>query len=160
MKKMDVPLGVISVFVSKYGIIRMYVKSMQIYVRYTPVVSYSYVCQVKCVRTQAQREGFDVVFPFHSACVLLQSPFFLRSPPPTPRWRSAGGFLQWFALSQRLRFTSITFVHVFPGFIAQPFRGVAVGFEESHLRLMFQLLLQWNRDFSEFPIFLHVRLVR
>ena len=29
-------------------------------------------------------------------------------------------------------FPSITFLRVFPGFIARPFRGVGVGFEEPH----------------------------
>ena len=33
-------------------------------------------------------------------------------------------------------FPSISFLHVFPGFIARPFRGVRVGFEEPHLRFM------------------------
>ena len=33
-------------------------------------------------------------------------------------------------------FPSITFFRVFPGFIARPFRGVGVGFEEPHLRFM------------------------
>ena len=33
-------------------------------------------------------------------------------------------------------FPSMTFLHVFPGFIARPFRGVRVGFEEPHLRFM------------------------
>ena len=33
-------------------------------------------------------------------------------------------------------FPSITFLRVFPGFIARSFRGVGVGFEEPHLRLM------------------------
>ena len=37
-------------------------------------------------------------------------------------------------------FPSIAFLRVFPGFIARPFRGVGVGFEEPHLRLMFQLV--------------------
>ena len=32
-------------------------------------------------------------------------------------------------------FSSITFLYVFPGFIAKPFRGVGVGLEEPHLRL-------------------------
>ena len=36
-----------------------------------------------------------------------------------------------------LRRPSITFLRVFPGFIARPFRGMGVGFEEPHLRLMF-----------------------
>ena len=29
------------------------------------------------------------------------------------------------------------FLRVFPGFIAKPLRGMGVGFEEPHLRLMF-----------------------
>ena len=33
-------------------------------------------------------------------------------------------------------FSSITFVRISPGFITRPFRGVGVGFEEPHLRLM------------------------
>ena len=37
-------------------------------------------------------------------------------------------------------FPSITFLRVFPGFIAKPFRGVGVGFEEPHLRLMLELV--------------------
>ena len=36
-------------------------------------------------------------------------------------------------------FPSITFLPVFPGFKARPFRGVGVGFEEPHLRLMVYL---------------------
>ena len=34
-------------------------------------------------------------------------------------------------------FPSIIFLRVFPGFIAKRFRGVGVGLEEPHLRLMF-----------------------
>ena len=37
-------------------------------------------------------------------------------------------------------FPLITFLRVFPGFIAKTFRGVGVGFEEPHLRLMFKLV--------------------
>ena len=37
-------------------------------------------------------------------------------------------------------FPSITLLRVFPGFIAKPFRGMGVGFEEPHLRLMFWLV--------------------
>ena len=37
-------------------------------------------------------------------------------------------------------FPSITFLRVFPGFITKPVRGMGVGFEEPHLRLMFQLV--------------------
>ena len=33
-------------------------------------------------------------------------------------------------------FPSITILHVFPGCIARPFRGVGVGFVETHLPLM------------------------
>ena len=36
-------------------------------------------------------------------------------------------------------FPSITFLRVFPGFIARPFRGVGVGFEEPHLRFIAEL---------------------
>ena len=31
---------------------------------------------------------------------------------------------------------SFNYLHVFPGLIARPFRGVGVGFEEQHLRFM------------------------
>ena len=34
-------------------------------------------------------------------------------------------------------FPLFTFLRVFPGFIAKPFRGVGAGFEEPHLRLTF-----------------------
>ena len=37
-------------------------------------------------------------------------------------------------------FPSIAFLRVFPGFIARPFRGVGVGFEEPHLRFMVELV--------------------
>ena len=37
-------------------------------------------------------------------------------------------------------FHSITFLRVPPGFVASPFRGVGVGFEEPHLRLMVLLV--------------------
>ena len=37
-------------------------------------------------------------------------------------------------------FPSISLLRLFSGFIAKPFRGVGVGFEEPHLRLMFWLV--------------------
>ena len=37
-------------------------------------------------------------------------------------------------------FPLITFLRVFPGFIAKPFRGVGVDFEEPRLRFMFWLV--------------------
>ena len=43
-------------------------------------------------------------------------------------------------------------------FVASPlFRGVGVGFEEPHLRLMLWFV---ESGFHEFPIILHVRLIR
>ena len=81
------------------------------------------------------REGFDVGFPCHSACVFLQfACLVLRPPPPTLAARRR--FLTVVCLIVSA-FPSITFLRVFPGFIAKPFRGVGVGFEEPHLRLMF-----------------------
>ena len=131
------------------------------------------------------REVFDVGFPCHSACNLLQFAF-LRLPPPRHAGRSRGvfhgrlpyhsaffvsplrtagstrdffegglpyrsaffvsppatlavrrRFLSVVCLITVSAFPSVTFLCVFPGFIAKPSRGVGVGFEEPHLRLMF-----------------------
>ena len=90
----------------------------------------------------------------------FKSPFFVSPPPATPAVR--GRFLTVVCLfiaffsSRPLRHAGGTrevfegglpycsvcvsfnyFSSRFPGFIAKAFRGVGVGFEESHLRLMF-----------------------
>ena len=74
------------------------------------------------------RVVLDGGLPYHS-------PFFVSPPPATLAIR--GRFLTVVCLIIVSAFPSITFLRVFPGFIAKPFRGVGVGFEESHLRLMF-----------------------
>ena len=106
------------------------------------------------------RKGFDVGFPCHSACVLLQLVFLRLAPPATLAVRGGfltvvcliiapffvpppatlavrGRFLTVVCLIIVPAFPSITCLRVLPGFIAKPFRGVGVGFEEPHLRLMF-----------------------
>ena len=93
----------------------------------------------------------------------VDSPFFVSTPPPaTLALRLRGRFLTVVCLiiarfhlappatlAVRAKFLtpvcliivsafpSITCICVFPGFIAKPFRGLGVGFEEPHLRLMF-----------------------
>ena len=46
-------------------------------------------------------------------------------------------FTSQMASSAGRKKTSTTFIRVFPGFIPLSFRGVGLGFEETHLRLMF-----------------------
>ena len=61
----------------------------------------------------------------------FNSPFFVSPPPATlavPR-----RFLTVVCLITVPTFPSITLLRVFPGFIAKPFRGVGMGFEELHL---------------------------
>ena len=75
------------------------------------------------------REGFGGGWSCHSA--------FSSRPP-----RHTGGTRQ--VLTGGLPYYSVcvpsnTFLRVFPGFIAGPFRGVGVGFEEPHLRFMVSL---------------------
>ena len=65
--------------------------------------------------------------PYHSA-------FLPLAPPATLAVR--GRFLTVVCLIIVPALPSITFRRIFPGFIANPFRGVGVGFEESHLRLI------------------------
>ena len=72
------------------------------------------------------REGFDDGF-------LAIAPFLSR-PPATMVAR--GRFLTGGLPIIVSAFPSIPFLRVFPGFTARPFRGVGVGFEEPHLRLM------------------------
>ena len=100
------------------------------------------------------REGFDVRFPCLSACILLQFAFLRLAPPRhaggsregfdgglsyhsaffvSPPRHAGGtreGFLTVGCLIIVSAFRSITFLRVFPGFIARPFRRVGVGFEE------------------------------
>ena len=105
-------------------------------------------------------EGFDVGCPCHKACVLLQFVFRRLARPATLAVRGSfltmvcliiapfssrppaalavrGKFLTVLCLIIVTAFPSITFLRVFPGFIAKPFRGAGVGFEEPRLRLMF-----------------------
>ena len=77
------------------------------------------------------REGFDVGY-------FIIAPSSSRPPPATLAVR--GRFLTVVRLFIVSTFPSITFLRVFPGFIAKPFRGVGVGFEEPHLRLMLELV--------------------
>ena len=76
--------------------------------------------------TDGTREGFD------GGCLAIAP--FLSRPPATLAVR--GRFLRVVCLITVSAFPSITFLRVFPGFIARPFRGVGVGFEEPHLRFM------------------------
>ena len=76
------------------------------------------------------REAFDGGLPYHSA-------FFVSPPPPLA---VRGRFLTVVCLIIVSAFPSITFLRVFPGFIAKPFRAAGVGFEEPHLRLMFWIV--------------------
>ena len=65
---------------------------------------------------------------------LIIAPSSSRPPP------HAGGTREFFTVVCFIMvsvFPSITLLRVFPGFIAKPFRGVGVGFEEPHPRLMF-----------------------
>ena len=98
------------------------------------------------------REVFDGGLPYHSAFFVsplrtagstrdffegglpYRSAFFV-SPPATLAVRRR--FLSVVCLITVSAFPSVTFLCVFPGFIAKPSRGVGVGFEEPHLRLMF-----------------------
>ena len=73
------------------------------------------------------REGFDGSLSCHST-------FFVSPPPPHRRY--APGFARAVCLIRVSAFPSIPFLRVFPGFIARPFRGVGVGFEDPHVRLM------------------------
>ena len=61
--------------------------------------------------------------------------FFFRLAPP----RHTGGTRQVLTDGLPSYSVSVSFnylLHVFPGFIARPFRGVGVGFEEPHLPFM------------------------
>ena len=105
------------------------------------------------------REGFDFGLSCLHACVLLQFAFLRLAPPATPTIRGrvltvvclaiapsrlaaprhTGGTRQ--VLTDGLPSYSVCvsfndFLRVFPGFIARPFRGVEVGFEDPHLRFM------------------------
>ena len=105
------------------------------------------------------REGFDFGFPCLRACVLLQFAFLRLDPPATPTVRGRVLTMVGIAIapfsSRPPRHTCgsrqvladglpsysvcVSFnylLRVFPGFIARPFRGVGVGFEEPHLRFM------------------------
>ena len=105
------------------------------------------------------REGFDFGFPSLRACVLLQFAFpRLASPRHADDAQEGfdGGWSCHSAFSSRPPrhtcgsrqvltdglpsyrvFVSFNyFLRVFPGFVARPFRGVGVGFEEPHLRFM------------------------
>ena len=72
------------------------------------------------------REVFDGGLSYHSA--------FFVSPPATlaVRGRFFDGGLPYYSVCVSFNY----FLRVFPGFIARPFRGVRVGFEEPHLRFM------------------------
>ena len=61
-------------------------------------------------------------------------PFLSRPPPPHRRY--AAGFRWVVRLIVGSVFPSNGFSPRFPGFIARPFRGVGVGFEEPHIRLI------------------------
>ena len=74
------------------------------------------------------REVFDGGLPCHNA-------FSLSPPPATLAVR--GRFFTVVCIITVSAFPSILFLPVLPGFIAKPFRGVGVGFEEPHLLLMF-----------------------
>ena len=105
------------------------------------------------------REGFDFGFPCLRACVLLHFAFLRLAPPATPTIRGrvltvvglavapfssrpprhTGGTRQVLTNGLPSYSVCVSFnylLRVFPGFIARPFRGVGVGFEEPHLRFM------------------------
>ena len=65
----------------------------------------------------------------------FNSPFSVSPPPATLAVR--GRFFTVVCIITVSAFPSILFLPVLPGFIAKPFRGVGVGFEEPHLLLMF-----------------------
>ena len=69
------------------------------------------------------------------AVVCLIIALFRRAPPATLEVR--GMVLTVVCLIIASAFPSLTFLRVFPGFVAKSFRGVGVGVEEPHLRLMF-----------------------
>ena len=104
------------------------------------------------------REGFDFGFPCLRACVPLQFTFLRLAPPATPTIRGrvlpvvgraiapfssrpprhTGGTRQVLTGGLPSYSVCVSFnylLRVFPGFIARPFRGVGVCFEEPHLRL-------------------------
>ena len=105
------------------------------------------------------REGVDSGFPCLRACVLFQFAVLRLAPPATPTLRGRVLTVVGLAIapfsSRPPRHTGGTrqvltgglpsqgvcvpfnyFPRVFPGFITRPLKGVRVGFEESHLRLM------------------------
>ena len=105
------------------------------------------------------RVGFDFGFPCLRACVLLHFAFLRLAPPATPTIRGrvltvvglavapfssrpprhTGGTRQVLTNGLPSYSVCVSFnylLRVFPGFIARPFRGVGVGFEEPHLRFM------------------------
>ena len=98
----------------------------------TTAFSFSSPFFVSPSATLAARGSFFYgVLPCHSA--------FFVSPSP----RHAGGTregLPVVCLFVVSAFPSTTFLRVFPGFIAKPFRGVGVGFEDPHLSVMFYLV--------------------
>ena len=65
----------------------------------------------------------------------FNSPFLVSHPPAT--LAVGGRFLAAVYLIIASAFPSMTFLRVFPVFIAKPFRDVGVGFEEPHPRLIF-----------------------
>ena len=100
------------------------------------------------------REGVDFGFLCLRACALLQFAFLRLALPATLTIRGrvltvvglavtpfssrpprhTGGARQF--LTDGLRLCFLQLLRVFLGFIARPFRGVEVGFEEPHLRFM------------------------
>ena len=103
------------------------------------------------------REGFDVDSSCHSACVALQFAFLHLAPPATLAVH--GTFLTVVCLIIVSAFPSMTFLRVFPGFIARPFRGVGVGLTS---RISSTHVLVSGAGISpNFPyFFIHMRLVR
>ena len=80
------------------------------------------------------RESFEVYFPCHNACVLLQLGF-LRLALPRHVGGSRGGFdvgLPYYSVCVSFNYFSSRFSWLH---LAKPFRGAGVGFEEPHLRL-------------------------
>ena len=92
----------------------------------------------------------------HNFGVCTGTPFCSFRSRPLPTLAVHGRFLTVVCLLIVSGFPSTSFLCVFPGFTAKPFRGMGVGFEEPHIRLCSSY---WNRDFREFPIFLHMRLI-
>lgn len=106
----------------------------------------------------AAHSGGDAIAPYR--CVVLLEPRAEFSSPPSPSRRSARGIWLGFPCHSAKAFPSVAVICVFPGCRAYLFRGVEADFERDlRSRIFDSCSSSWNRGFSEFPIFLHVRLI-